>query len=337
MKTKTYKANVKAVNDAPDGTFEALVSVFGNVDHAGDRVVKGAFAKSLERWGQSGDPIPVVFSHRWDDLDAHIGKVLTAEETDEGLLVTAQLDIEDDPAAAKVHRLLKDRRIREFSFAYDVLDEKAANGANELLELDIIEVGPTLKGMNPETVLVAAKNRQRKVYAPVAGSVEQRQATIRDAVNAWARAQAENAYAYVEATFDDAVVFEVEDVDGHRTLQAAYTVGDDGEVELGEPTEVELEATIRAAARDGKAGRALSAKNETNLREARDRIDVVLAALDDGDTKTSAPQGAAGGEAKPDAKPEDPSGGKGEELTARSQTPSPADLRLQVGLDMARL
>lgn len=157
MKTKTYKAHVKQADDKA-GTFEALVSIFGNVDHAGDRVVKGAFSKSLERWGQSGDPIPVVFSHRWDDLDAHIGKVTSAEETDDGLLVKAELDIDDDPAAAKVHRLLKDRRIREFSFAYDILDEDTAeDGANELRELDIIEVGPTLKGMNPDTVLVAAK------------------------------------------------------------------------------------------------------------------------------------------------------------------------------------
>ncbi len=318
MKTKTYQAQVKAL-DTSEGTFEALVSIFGNVDFAGDRVVKGAFAKSLASWAESGDPIPVVFSHRWDDLDAHIGKVLTAEETDDGLLVTAQLDVDDDPAAAKVHRLLKDRRIREFSFAYDVNDEKkASDGANELLDLELIEVGPTLKGMNPDTVLVGAKRRQReKVYAPLAGSVEQRQQAIREAVQAFA-ADGEERYAYVEATFEDTVVFTVDSMESGEThYQATYQVAEDGTVTLGEPAEVELEATIRAASRGAKAGRVLSAKNETKLRQAADLLTEVLAGVestsDEGDD-----------DAKSGAKDEAPAGGKSEERETRS----PSDVRL---------
>lgn len=162
LKTLTARvAQIKAVDDgsAPEGTFEAVVSVFGNIDYAGDRVVKGAFAKSLTTWASSGDPIPVVWSHQWQDPEMHIGGVIEAEERDEGLWVKAELDIED-PVAAKVWRLLKSRRVREFSFAYDVLDEKRQNGANELLELDVIEVGPTLKGMNPNTLLLDAKSRR---------------------------------------------------------------------------------------------------------------------------------------------------------------------------------
>lgn len=154
---KSYKANFKALPEEGDGTFEAIVSVFGNVDLVGDRVVKGAFEKSLQKWSKSGDPIPVIHSHRWDDLDAHVGIVLEAEEREEGLWVKGQIDM-DDPAAAKVYKLLKRRSLREFSFAYDVVREKSgADGANELLELDIIEVGPTLKGANDETQLLGVK------------------------------------------------------------------------------------------------------------------------------------------------------------------------------------
>jgi hypothetical protein len=71
------------------GEFEALVSVFGNVDYGGDRVVKGAFAKSLARWEEKGDPIPVIWNHMWENPEAHIGKVNPgdAAETDDGLLV----------------------------------------------------------------------------------------------------------------------------------------------------------------------------------------------------------------------------------------------------------
>lgn len=165
MKVKTATlSHFKALDDEeggePEGTFEAVVSVFGNVDLAGDRVVHGAFAKSLETWKSSGDSIPVIWSHQWQNPDMHIGEVLEAEERDEGLWVKAQLDVADDPVAAKVWRLLSKRRVREFSFAYDVLDEKARKDANDLLELDVIEVGPTLKGMNPDTLLLEAKARR---------------------------------------------------------------------------------------------------------------------------------------------------------------------------------
>lgn len=159
---------LKAVGDPALGIFEAYVSVFTNVDHHGDRVIPGAFAGSIDRWKASGDPIPVIFSHQWDDLDAHIGSVLEIEEhppgderlpgeirANGGLWTRFVLELDED-FAARVAKKLTKRTIREFSFAYDVLDERrAADGVNELVELDVLEVGPTLKGANPATVLLA--------------------------------------------------------------------------------------------------------------------------------------------------------------------------------------
>jgi HK97 family phage prohead protease len=141
------------------GEFEALFSVFGNVDLGGDRVVKGAFAKSLAKWQESGDPIPVYWNHQWDDPFANIGGIdpSDAKETDDGLWGKVAIDM-DNPFAVQVYNLLEKRRVKEFSFGYQVIDsEKADDGATDLLELDIFEVGPTLKGMNPETQLLAVK------------------------------------------------------------------------------------------------------------------------------------------------------------------------------------
>jgi HK97 family phage prohead protease len=140
------------------GEFEALVSVFGNVDRGGDRVMPGAFGKSLARWQEKGDPIPVIWNHMWDNPEAHIGKVLPADavETDDGLLVKGSLDL-DNPFAAQVYRLLSERRVKEFSFGYNLVDAERKNGALELSEIDLFEVGPTLKGMNPATELLAVK------------------------------------------------------------------------------------------------------------------------------------------------------------------------------------
>lgn len=146
---------------AEPGTFEAIVSVFGNVDHVGDRVMPGAFEKTLAEWKASGDPVPVIWSHEWKDPTSHIGQVLDAEERPAGLWVKAKIDL-DQPKAAHIYRLLLERRVKEMSFAYDVRDQAPADddpAVNELKELGLIEVGPTLKGANPATQLLAVKHQ----------------------------------------------------------------------------------------------------------------------------------------------------------------------------------
>lgn len=148
----------KAAPNGASGEFTALVSVFGNVDLVGDRVMPEAFDKSLERWNAKGNPIPVIWSHDAKNPFAHIGYVTSAVRTPRGLQVSGKNDVETNPFAKQAHQLLVDRRVTNWSFRYDVLREKRArDGANELLELDLTEVGPTLKGANPETMTIAAK------------------------------------------------------------------------------------------------------------------------------------------------------------------------------------
>src|SRR4051794_34202657 len=96
MLTKSCPVEVKAdvSQEAEDGTFEAIVSVFGNVDSYGDRVMPGAFTDSLAEWEAKGAPIPVLWSHLSQDPDYHIGWVEKAEERPEGLWVRARLDLD---------------------------------------------------------------------------------------------------------------------------------------------------------------------------------------------------------------------------------------------------
>lgn len=173
MPIKSARCRIKATEESAGGDvgeFEAIVSVFGNVDTYGERVVKGAFADTLKDWEASGDPIPVLWSHNSFDPKAHIGHVLDAAERDEGLWVKAALDLDADPlesSARQVWRLLKGRRVTQFSFAYDVVDwaEVAANPDDdndkgrvlELRKLKLYEVGPTLIGVNQDTELLAVK------------------------------------------------------------------------------------------------------------------------------------------------------------------------------------
>ena len=251
MLMKSCPARVKAAgpdDGLADGQFRALVSVFGNKDSYGDVIVPGAFAETLAEWAASGDPIPVYYSHRMDDPDFNIGHVLEARETDEGLEVLAQLDV-DDPVpgskAPQVHRLLKGRRITQFSFAYDVLEggwaKRQDDGKDdeyyELRKLKLYEVGPTPIGANQETELLAVKS------------------------------------------------------------------------------------AAEGLAREVKAGRVLSAKNESALREARDAIDSVLSSLGDEDGK-AAPAADQHDQEKASGEPEAKSGASDEEPEgAKSSVP----------------
>jgi HK97 family phage prohead protease len=168
MRTKECKARVQKAGVADgllEGQFIALVSVFGNEDSMGDVVLPGAFTTTLAEWSAKGDPLPVIWSHRWADPFSHIGTVTKAVETTEGLLVTGQIDdLGENETADQVYRLLKGRRVTQFSFAYDVVQEawvrddtERWGGYWELRELKLHEVGPCLVGANQETQLIAAK------------------------------------------------------------------------------------------------------------------------------------------------------------------------------------
>lgn len=164
MLVKACPVRIKAAGDGEAGTFEAIVSVFGNVDSYGDVVMPGAFKDTLEAWESRGDPIPVYWSHRMDDPAYLIGSVLEAREVEEGLWVKARLRLDDDPAGSKarqVYGLLADRLVTQFSFAYDVLDgamaERDGQDVYELRKLALYEVGPTPIGANQDTELLAVK------------------------------------------------------------------------------------------------------------------------------------------------------------------------------------
>jgi HK97 family phage prohead protease len=170
MLHKTCPAQVKAAgpdDGLEEGQFRAVVSVFGNKDSYGDKVMPGAFADTLAAWKAKGDPIPVFWSHQMSDPDMCVGEVLDAKETAVGLEVLAQLDLDEEARKARqTYRLLKGRRVTQFSFAYDIVEaawvETEDEWWYELRKLNLFEVGPTPIGANQETELLAVKSAAQK-------------------------------------------------------------------------------------------------------------------------------------------------------------------------------
>lgn len=186
MNYKARPACVKATvepgpdrTDAEKGQFDAIVSVFGNVDEVGDIVMPGAYMKSLAAWATSPDTLPVLWRHRVDDPRFNIGAVVEADELKAGdsripdwadlhvkahggLWVKAQLDTTADTTSVawQAAHLLKTRRVTQFSFAYDVApggQRKSREGFNELHELVLHEVSLAPLPVNPLTELGSAK------------------------------------------------------------------------------------------------------------------------------------------------------------------------------------
>lgn len=157
MEVKHLPMSVKMTEEP--GTFEAVVSVFGNEDSYGDIMQPGAFTKTLAAWKESGRLIPVLWMH-----DAHqvpIGGVTEARETDEGLQVKASLTL-GIPRAAEVHEAMKAGTLAEFSFGYYEVAarEVTQDGKTVRLvdEVDLFEVSAVFRGANPATRLVDVKS-----------------------------------------------------------------------------------------------------------------------------------------------------------------------------------
>ncbi|WP_336791637.1 HK97 family phage prohead protease [Gordonia malaquae] len=165
MGTVKKKRNESPLLKAADGTagvFTGYASVFGVKDSYGDVVEPGAFRDTLAEWAAKDTRIPVLYGHRSDDPDFNIGYVIAAEEDERGLKITAQLDMES-PKGEQVYRMLKDRRIGEMSFAYNIWDSERKSDHLSLKSLELHEVSIVPIGANRETSITNIKGNCMKI------------------------------------------------------------------------------------------------------------------------------------------------------------------------------
>lgn len=172
MLTKTLDVEVKAIGDEESGKFQAYFSIFDNIDSYGDVVVKGAFEEDFDRWGPKGSGIPIYWRHRMDDPMLNLGASVESKEDDTGGWTEGQLDLEN-PNAAYTYKLIKEGRVRQMSFAYDILEagwvEKTEDGQKisyyELRKLRIHEISIVPVGANQETEILAVKSARDAAIA----------------------------------------------------------------------------------------------------------------------------------------------------------------------------
>lgn len=173
MHFKDFDCRFKADGDDSelgDGEFIAYPSTFTREpDCYGDVVAKGAFDKTIKEWQESGNTLPVLYGHRMDDPDYNVGGVDAMGEDDHGWWIKGHFDM-DSPKAAQVYHLIKEKRLSQLSFAFDVMDEgevelDAGTKANELRELKVYEASFVPVGANQDTSIVDVKDALRQIKA----------------------------------------------------------------------------------------------------------------------------------------------------------------------------
>lgn len=165
MKIKSVPVTFKAGPDdgLAEGEFIVYPSTFTREpDSWGDVVAKGAFARGIAERREKGISLPGLFGHRMDDPDFYVASAIDEEEDDHGWRVRGVFDLES-PKGPQTYRLVKSGRLRELSFAYDVLDEGQVDlgggrKANELRDLEVFEFSFVPVGANRDTSVVAVKS-----------------------------------------------------------------------------------------------------------------------------------------------------------------------------------
>ena len=164
MKTKKLDLKIDRIGAKDNlvaGQFTGYASVFGNVDSVGDKIVKGAFAESLKDFGDGGAGIPCYWCHETSDPEMNLGSTLEATEDEHGLFVKVQLDL-DNPKAAYAYKLLKEQRVRQMSFAYQVTDGENKKDCFEITGCKIFEVSIVPVGANQATSIESVKALQEE-------------------------------------------------------------------------------------------------------------------------------------------------------------------------------
>ena len=135
------------LDDSGGGRFVGYASVFGGVDSYGDTIIKGAYAYTLREHGK-----PKMFVNH-DSFALPVGKWLTANEDDHGLLVEGELT-PGMAQASDAHAALKHGTVDGLSIGYRLRKgdwEDTENGGriirkvSHVSEVSIVTFRPTVQ------------------------------------------------------------------------------------------------------------------------------------------------------------------------------------------------
>ena len=173
---KQLDFRVKAWTTTAEGVVEGYASTYGDVDRASERVMPGAFARSLR---EIGGKVPLLWQHKTEE-PVGIGIL---EDRSKGLFMRAQLDL-DIEAGQRAFSAVNKGYVGAFSIGYMVRKAKPVGRVLELHEIDLHEVSLVTVPANPNAVVTGVK-------AGVGDDLEPFRALVRDTRELAARMEGE--------------------------------------------------------------------------------------------------------------------------------------------------
>lgn len=155
MKTKDFALEVKNLTE--EGTFEGYGSVFGNLDSYGERVMPGAFAKSLARHAKEKTSPLMLWQH---NPDYPIGVWDELAEDKKGLFGRGRL-LKGVQKADEAHIIMQNGAIRGLSIGYRVIKSEPDGNNLNLVEVDLYEISPVTFAANEKARITAVKSSDR--------------------------------------------------------------------------------------------------------------------------------------------------------------------------------
>ena len=140
-------------------TISGYAAIFNNKDKAGDILMKGCFAKSIQDRGpesQANDKIIMLWQH---DMHEPIGRISVLQEDEKGLYFEAIID--DVERGNQAIKQLESGTLNQFSFGYTYVWEKCEydNEREALIVKEVVlyEISVVSIGCNGETEYLGLK------------------------------------------------------------------------------------------------------------------------------------------------------------------------------------
>lgn len=139
------------------GLVKGLFSTYGNIDEVYDKVMPGAFNKSIEQYKQNGHQIPLLYRH--SELIGGI-KVDELKDTSEGLEGSALINL-DVQRGREAYALAKQGVISSFSIGFTTIkSERNREGIRELKEVRLGEVSMVPNPANTKAKITSVKAKK---------------------------------------------------------------------------------------------------------------------------------------------------------------------------------
>jgi len=147
---------LKFAGDDTTGTIDGYASVFGLVDRAADKVLPGAFTKTLADWRARGGLPPMLWQH---DPASPIGVWTDLVEDHKGLKVSGRLALEIS-LAANARALANIGAVKGLSIGYEAVEWEIdrETGVRLLKQVDLWEISLVTFPCLPEAQISSVKS-----------------------------------------------------------------------------------------------------------------------------------------------------------------------------------